>query len=366
MAGSPAGNSPELLNLWLMGPEGIDRWLTWPSADVRKRTIPTTRAPLSAFHTLRSGEGVDGHAGLLFFGMEHNHAHHDKGEVLIYGLGRHLLSDPGHPGYGGGYGDMVPGFSAKLHGVAAPIRRTPMGPRTDFAEHARTLGQFEDEKISIAFGEHIYFENHVVQRALALISPWGRNSSDAFWLIWDRIAWRRPWPSNANEPIEMIDTVFPLHAPGCGAKMSSDGRSVWSLYDGPEGMPFVQRGPMRKEFADGNELSDSDANIQITRLETQGSGAAADIEIRPGQTAAHGSMQMVPRPLAVYRWRGFLPHVSAYALIPYRGLRDQEFAQVSGQTDKNSVRATVQLPRGKVSVTVSGFENGKLSASVQS
>ena len=364
MSGSLAGNSPELLNLWLMGPEGIDRWLSWPAPDVHKRTLPTTRAPLSAFHTLRSGQGIDGHAGLLCFGMEHNHAHHDKGQALIYGLGRHLLSDPGHPGYSMP-GDMIPGYSAKLHGSACPIRRTPMGPRTDFAEHARTLGQFEDETISVALGEHIYFENHVVQRALALVSPWGRKAPEAFWLMWDRLAWRRPWPANANEPMEMIDTVFPFHAPGCGAKISSDGRSVWSQYDGPEGMPFVQRGPMRREYNDGNELSDSDANIQITRLETAGSGAACDIEIRPGQTVAHGGPTMVPRPLGVYRWRGFLPHVAAYALIPFRGVRDQEFAAVQGETDKNSLRAVVQLPRGKVEVTIGGFESGKFTANVK-
>lgn len=364
MGGSLAGTDPQLLNLWLMGAEGIDRWRSFPSADVRKRTLPTTRAPLAAFHTLRSGPGADGHAGILCFGMEHNHAHHDKGQSLIYGLGRHLISDPGHPGYPGT--DMVPAMSVKVHASASPIRRAPLGPRTEFTDFARTLGQYEDEKISIALCEHTYFENHLVQRAMALVSPQGKTSPDAFWLIWDFMKFRRPWPAGANEPIEMVDTIFPFHAPACGAKISSDGRSAWSQYDGPEGLPFVQRGPMRKEYAEGNELSDSDANIQVTRIATTGSGAACDVELRAGQTVSHGGAPggFVPRPMAAFRWRGYLPHVSAYVLVPFRGVRDAEFAQVSGETDANTLHASVVLPSGKVDVNVTGFASGKFSAKV--
>ena len=208
--------------------------------------------------------------------------------------------------------------------------------------------------------------NHLIQRAMALVSPRGRKSPEAFWLIWDYMKFRRPWPAGANEPIEMVDTTFPFHAPGCGAKISSDGRSAWSQYDGPEGLPFVQRGPMRKEYAEGNELSDSDANIQITRIATKGSGAACDIEMRAGQTIAHGggSGAFVPRPMAVFRWRGYLPHVSAFVLVPFRGVRDSEFAQVSGETDANALHASVVLPSGKVEVNVTGFASGKFSATV--
>lgn len=362
MTGSLAGTEPELLNLWLMGSEGIERWAKMPAANVKTRTFTNAHAPTATFHVLRSGAGIDGHAGILCFGMEHNHAHHDKGQVLLYGLGRHLLSDQGHPGYG--HGDMVAGYSPKVHGVATPIRRTPMGPRTDYADYARSLGKFEDDKVSVALGEHDYYENHIVQRALALISPWGRNSAEAFWLVWDLIKWKRGWPGTGNVPFEMVDTIFPFHAPGCGAAISKDGRSTWSQYDGPEGMPFVQRGPMRSELREGNELSDSDANLQITRLSTTGSGAAWDVQIRPGQTAACG-VAGVPRPLAAYRWRGWLPHIASYALIPYRGVRQDEFAQVAGECDKDSIKSTVQLPRGKVEVTVAGLSSGKLTASVR-
>jgi hypothetical protein len=361
LTGSVAGVEPELLNLWLMGSEGIERWSKWPSADLKNRTYSNAHAPTATFHVMRSGKGMDGHAGILCFGMEHNHAHHDKGQVLLYGLGRHLLSDQGHPGYGGG--DMVPGYSPKVHGVATPIRRTPMGPRTDYADYARSLGTFENDRVSVALAEHDYYENHTIQRALALVSPWGRNDPDAFWLMWDRITFKRGWPSSGNVPFEMVDTIFPFHSPGCPAVISKDGRSVWSQYDGPEGMPFVQRGPMRIELAEGNELSDSDANLQITRLNTAGSGAACDIQIRPGVTAATG-VAGTSRPLAAYRWRGWLPHVSAYVLVPFRGVRKDEFAAVSGECDKDSIKAVVKLPRGKVEVTVTGLESRKINASV--
>ena len=362
MTGSPAGTQPELLNLWLMGPEGIERWAKWPEADLKRRTYANAHAPQSCFHVLRSGTGVDAHAGILSFGMEFNHAHHDKGQVLLYGLGRHLLSDPGHPGYG--HGDMDPGFSVRIHGCAAPIRRSPMGPRTDYADYARSLGAIESERASVAMAEHDYYENYVVRRALALVSPSGRSGAEAFWLIWDRIVWKRGWPGKGIEPYEMVDTVFPLNAPGCGAKVSADNRTVWSQYDGPGGPPFVQRGPMRAECREGNELSDSDANIQITRLESKGSGATIDCIILPGQTAAPGAPAAVPRPLASFRWRGWLPHASAYALVPFRGVRESEFAAVSGECDGDSIRAAVTLPQGIVSVVVSGLDHGKLSVEV--
>jgi hypothetical protein len=277
-----------------------------------------------------------------------------------------LLSDPGHPGYG--HGDMDPGFSVRIHGCATPIRRTPLGPRTDYADFARSLGTFESDRASVALAEHTYFENYVLQRALALISPSkeGRAGADAFWLVWDRIAWKRGWPGKGNEPYEMIDTVFPLNAPACGAKVSADFRTVWSQYDGPDGPPFVQRGPMRAECREGNELSDSDANIQITRLDAKGSGAAVDCVLLPGQTTAPGAPAAVPRPLASFRWRGAMPHVSAYVLVPFRGVRESEYAAVSGECDGDSIRAAVKIPGAQTAVNavVSGLSTGKLKADV--
>lgn len=358
-AGSLAGTQPELLNLWLMGTEGIERWVSWPQIDVGHRVFPNAHAPHSVFHALRAGKGINGHAGLLSFGSELNHAHHDTGQVLLYGLGRHLLSDTGHPGYGGRT-DMVDGYSTRVHAVVNVIRRVPLGPRTDYTDYVKSLGTFESDTISLSSGEHTLYENHVVQRALALVSPHGRENNDGvFWIILDRVTWKRGWPVGSNEPYELIDTVFPFHAPGCPAQVSADGRSVWSLYDGPSPAPYVANGPSRRDLSQAYELSDSDANLQITRLDTSGCQATWDIELREGWSNAQGG-EIVPRPMGVYRWRGLLPHVSAYILVPYRGLRDDAYAEVRGTTSADGCRVTVTLGGKTWAAAVTGFETGRL------
>ncbi|HYE06173.1 MAG TPA: hypothetical protein VEL07_11730 [Planctomycetota bacterium] len=363
LAGSVATTDPTLLDLWLMGADGIARWAAWPRVDVARRDVADAHAPASCFHALRAGRGLDAHAGLLCFGSEMNHAHHDKGQVLLYGLGRHLLSDHGHPGYGPS--DMVPGYSARIHGVAAVIRRTPMGPRTDHADYTASLAQLKTEHISVALGEHRYYENHVVQRALALVSPWGAADPgrDAFWLIWDSVTWKRGWPGTAPESHELIDTIFPFHAPGCAAVVCDGGRSIVSRYDGPDGAPFTPGGPTRAQLRAAHELSDSDANLQVTRLDTPGSAATWDAVVQSGSTNTTGG-PFVERPMGLFRWRGRLAHHAAYVLVPFRGVRGDVFAPVAGEADDDGLIARVTLPSGVVTVSVGGMRNHALVAAV--
>jgi hypothetical protein len=359
-AGSLHGAQPELLNLWLMGPDGIDRWVKMPAIDVANRPFKSAHAPQSSFHTLRAGRGVNAHSGLLDFGTEHNHAHYDKGQILLYGLGRHLISDPGHTGYIGS--DMNPLFSAKIHACAAIIRRTPMGPRTDHADYARSLGVFESPVLQAALGEHDYYENHTVQRLLALVSPW-KDREEAFWLVWDKIIWKRGWPAHANEPFEMIDTNFPFHAPGCAAKASIDLLTAWSQYDGPDGAPYAADAPTRKELREHHEMSDSDANLQITALPASGK-SVCDVVINAGATASAGD-GYYPRPVASFRWRGLLPHLASYVLLPFRGVRDTPCATATGQTSADGLEAQVAHPLGNVEVSISGLSSKKIQGAVR-
>jgi len=363
LAGSVATTAPTLINLWLMGAEGIARWAAWPRGDVATRSFSDAHAPTACFHALRAGRGVNAHAGLLCFGSDMNHAHHDKGQVLLYGLGRHLLSDHGHPGYGGG--DMVAGFSARIHGVAAIIRRTPMGPRTDYADYVTDLGQLKTDTVSLAMGEHTYYENHVMRRALALVSPWGAAdpAREAFWLIWDRVTWKRGWLGTAPEILELIDTCFPFHAPGGSAVVCDGGRSIISRHEGPNGAPFVAGGPSRSEMSSVYEYSDSDANLQVTRLDTPGSDCSWDAVIRPSTTNTTGGA-MVERPLGIFRWRGKLAHHAGYVLAPFRGLRDDVAFAVTGHAGDDGLTARVTLPSGVVDVSLSGLKGRTWSASV--
>jgi hypothetical protein len=69
----------------------------------------------------------------------------------------------------------------------------------------------------------------------------------------------------------------------------------------------------------------------------------------------------LPRPMAAFRWRGKLPHLSAYVLVPYRGLRETEFARATGTMSADGCVARV----GNFEARVSGFESGKLNAEVK-
>lgn len=354
LAGSIASVEPNLLTLWLMGAEGIARWAMMPRVDLANRAFADSDAPASVCHVLRAGRGVDAHAGMLWFGSEMNHAHHDKGQVLLYGLGRHLLSDHGHPGYGGG--DMVPGFSARVHGVAAIIRRTPMGPRTDFADHVRHLARVRTPQASLAMGEHHYYENHIIQRALVLVKPWGEAdpARDAFWLVWDQVMWKRGWPGTAPEIREIVETGFPFHAPGCSAVVCDGGRSIVSRYDGPGGAPYTAGGLTREQLRTAHRYHDSDANLQVTRLATPGSDATWDAVVTAGQTNTTGG-PMVPRPFGLFRWRGRLAHHAGYVLVPFRGVRDDVAATVAGEAGDDGLSARVAMPGGTVQVAVRGL-----------
>lgn len=354
LAGSTATIEPDLVSLWVMGAKGLAGWAAMPPVDVANRAFADADAPASVFHVLRAGRGIDAHAGMLWFGSEMNHAHHDKGQVLLYGLGRHLLSDHGHPGYG--HGDMVPGFSARVHGVAAIIRRTPMGPRTDFTDHVRHLARVRTPQASLAMGEHHYYENHIIQRALVLVKPWGEAdpARDAFWLIWDRVAWKRGWPGSAPEIREIVETGFPFHAPGCDAVVCDGGRSIVSRYDGPGGAPYAAGGLTREQLRAAFRYHDSDANLQVTRLATPGSDAVWDAVVTAGQTNTTGG-PMVPRPFGLFRWRGRLAHHAGYVLVPFRGVRDDVAATVSGDAGDDGLNARVVMPGGAVQVAVRGL-----------
>jgi hypothetical protein len=347
MAGSCASTEPEMYNAWLMGVEGLQRWSEWPKISLESRNWKNAHAPKSCFHALRIGKGTEAHAGFLSFGMEHNHAHHDKGQALIYGYGRKLLSDPGYQ-----Y-DLSINLSS--HGAPAVIRRIPLGPRTDFIDHAKTLYCLEEKQISLAACSHSLYENHIVQRTLAMISPWGE-TGEVFWLIWDQISWKHGWPGDGNEPFEMTETVFPFQAPSSIAQISKDGFSVWSQYEGLDGPPYSQGAPSRRDLAEMHEQSDSDANIQITGLKSQ--RGAWDIILREGMTAASGSGAW-PTPVAVFRWRGHLPHVASYVLIPYRGLRDKPFAPVTGETQDCGLHAEVELVSGKILIDLNDLTSEK-------
>ncbi|HTL51617.1 MAG TPA: hypothetical protein VL860_03475 [Planctomycetota bacterium] len=361
-SGSSAGHKPELLNAWLMGPEGIARYAAMPEPDIHKRELKDAHAPNGVFHVLRAGHGQDGHCGILAFGSSFNHGHCDFGEALVYGYGRELLSDPGHFGYGG---DHLKSLQINIHACCHVIRRTPLGPRHDWpADWVQSLGTFKSDTLSLAQGRHLTYENHIVKRALALVTPFGPDGS-VFWLIHDHVQWKKGWPQG-NEPMEMIDTLFPFHAPASKAQISSDGRSVWSRYEGIDGKPFHAGGPTRRELVEGYEISDSDANLQVTGLDVHDK-SQWDFVLEEGQTTSAGETRTT-RPVANSHWRGYLPHARGFVMVPYRGLRDTEFASVSGKTTEGTLSATVQLPEGKVTVELTGLDSkqpGKLAGTVK-
>src|SRR5208337_1636452 len=112
---------------------------------------------------------------------------------------------------------------------------------------------------------------------------------------------------------EIIETAFPFHAPGCGALVCDGGRSIVSCYNGPDGAPFAVGGPTRAQLRQAYEYADSDANLQVTRLDTPGSDATWDAVVRTSSTNTCGGA-FVDRPMGLFRWRGHLTHHVGYVL----------------------------------------------------
>ncbi|MGH7142566.1 MAG: hypothetical protein ACREJ2_00350 [Planctomycetota bacterium] len=352
-SGSSAGVDPELLNLWLMGPEAIARFVAMPKPDIHRVELHDAHAPASVLHTLRGGHGVNGHCGMLAFSSSFNHGHNDYGQALIYGLGRKLISDPGHYGYGP---EHFKSLNIAIHACPCVIRRTPLGPRTDWPQDwTQSLGTFKSPTLSVAQGQHTLYENHIVQRALALALPFGPDGS-AVWLIHDRVLWKKGWPQG-NEPMEMVDTAFPFHAPGSEAAISKDRRSVWSRYTGEAGPAFRTGGPTRKELTAAYEFTDSDANLQVTALDCH-DRSQWDWVLEKGLTSSVGD-GLTERPVALSHWRGYLPQARGFALVPFRGVRDTEFAPVTGRTTAGTLTAMVTLPEGKATIELSGLDTGR-------
>lgn len=381
-AGSPYCEDPLEYNIWLMGLEGL-AW--WDSAKVpprKSRRIEPHDFRASGLQFFGLGQGLAGHSGMLACARTHNHAHCDFGSIDLYGLGRPLLTDTAVTSYGE---DTY--RSERAHNTVVPVRRHPLGPRLDRLDHARTLFVTHTVKIQAACMEHDLYETHRIRRTVCLIDAGaalgkkgkgrgGLRAGDvpAFWLVIDRVERRYPYPG-ATEPQDFLETYFHFNAPETQLGHDPATLTAWSRFN-PDGAVLrrypatdveFQGKPKRvplEDYLRAHEDVTSDANLQVSAvLPPQHIGYIMDMRLFEGFTGEyHGR---VKRPSLAYRWRGFLPFEAAYVLVPFRGVREKPYAEVTGSwKGEGELSATVRLPQGAIRVTAKGLAAARPAARI--
>ena len=329
-AGGLRGVIPPILDRFLMGRDGYARWKNMPAPDLRGRTHVSAAHAVSGFFHLRAGRGVqDACHGLLNVSICSNHGHHDVGSVCIYGLGRELISDSGRLSYTAEGNALQQAPAA--HAMLRLGHLMPRGPRhaTAHAATRKLFAQSPDSRIQVALGEHTLVEDHVQRRALILVLPYGPERGEGLWLVWDRLAHagsrdgQEPSVGTAlPAPQRVLETTFPLHAPGGSAKV--DGLSAWSLHKPDDRLRARGKNETlaltSADRAFVEEAGESDANIQVSALSELPAGATMDCAVQDGFFSMTDLTCV--RPVLSFQHRAFLPHEAAYALLPFRGLAD--------------------------------------------
>lgn len=375
VAGTPHRETPLEYNVWLMGLGGLAWWDSIDAAPRQRRRARSVHFPRSGLHFLGLGCGVAAHHGMLAAAASHNHAHHDFGSIDLYGLGRALLTDPGVTG------DWFVTHSECSHNCAVPVRRRPLGPRLDGADHARTLFVFRRGRVQAACVEHDLYESFRIRRTLCLIDASGDAGGDgdapALWLVIDRIT-PAAWPRGRTKSHDYIETYFHFDAPQTHLGRDIESLTCWSRFD-PAGCVLRRHhrgdesfaGPSRRvklaDYCRAYEESTSDANLQVTAVIPNRPHYAMDMRFINGVTGQYGGC--VRRPSMAFRFAGFLPFDAAYVLVPFRGLRRAACAPVSGRwTRAGALTVTVALPTGKVTLRATGLsaENPKPTFEVRS
>lgn len=354
-AGSPYCEEPLEHNIWPMGLDGLAWYDSVPALPREGRVALPRDLRTSGFQFFGMGEGVDAHVGMLSCAAAHNHAHHDFASIEIYGLGRPLLTDGGMTSYGEeSYRDE------RAHNTIVPVRRKPMGPRLDRPDHQKTLYVIHRPEVQATCMEHDLYEAHRIRRAVCLVNAsyvLRSKSPDvpAFWLVVDRVERAFAYPGR-NEPYDFLEAFFHFNAPQTALGHDEAALTCWSRHN-PQGQvirrypptdaPFEHK-PQKIALADylrAHEAVTSDANLQITAIPTNGPHSIMDMRLFQSSTGEYTGR--VKRPGMAYRWQGRLPYTAAYVLVPFRGVRDQAYARVTGTwTDSGHLDVRVEFPEG--------------------
>lgn len=363
-AGSPYCEEPLEHNVWAMGTEGLAWWDGAAIPPRSNRVMIPHDLRKSGFQFFGLGEGLTGHAGMIACAATHNHAHYDFASIELYGLGRPLLTDTGMTSYEeDSYRDE------KAHNTVHPVRRKPMGPRLDRADHQKTFFVLHQPDIQAACMEHDLYESHRIRRTVCLIRAAvdsNRRSDDvpAFWLVADRVTRAFDYPGR-NEPHDFVEAYFHFNAPQSDLGYEEDSLTCWSRHD-PQGLVMRRYAPTDSKFEGKSRqvrLADylqayesvtSDANLQVTAVPMDGPDSIMDMRFFQGFTGGYGGR--VKRPAMACRWQGMLPFISAYVLVPFRGMREKLYAKVEGKWSRSgSLNLSVQTPDGVTLVEAQGL-----------
>lgn len=366
-AGSPWKEEPSEILFWDMGWDGIQKWQKMKKAPRQKRIQLPHDLRHSGFQVIGKGDFSNCQQALLTYACNINHAHLDVGSIDIWGYGRPLITDPGFAGYSAI--SQAVDISDRSHSLTMLSRVKPLGPRLEGNHHCPTSQVIHKNDIQYATFENKLYETHIVQRTVCLIAP-GKNDDlqESIWVILDTVKRKIPWPGK-DEPYELAETYFHLNAPDSELGVEEKTHTIWSKHSGQNQKIKRYKGEdifLNNDFklfdfhnyVKAIEGSDSNANIQISAIPKK-NDYDYTFGMRPGTSFTCQYGGRVKRPMVNYMFSGDLPYTCAYVLIPFKGVRNKPFAQVSGEHIKTSILAEIISPSFITSIDISNTNSTK-------
>ncbi|NRA38842.1 MAG: heparinase II/III family protein, partial [Planctomycetes bacterium] len=339
-AGTPFNRTVHERNVWDMGLAGFKRYLKMPKIKDSDRTQKPADHGTSGFQILGTGTHKNRHFGALLYTQNHNHSHFDIGSIHLYSKGRALITDPSKASYAATDGKDE---SIQSHSCATLPRFSPAGPRLHSQDWAKTKFAIHKKTWQASSMEHKLYDGFKMQRTLVLIDKTTGKSDNSFWVVLDKITPDHKQPLGLHE---LIDTTFHFNA--IESNLVIDGHECWSQHD-PKKKTATRylesdtffAGPGNnfnvQEYREAFEFSDSNANLQIAGFSLP--GTEFSLQEQGSHTCEFNGR--VKRPAALYKYRGPLPTVIAYVLLPFTGVKQRQPFVINGSLKKTSFRFEV-------------------------
>ncbi|NRA40447.1 MAG: hypothetical protein HRU15_20050 [Planctomycetes bacterium] len=328
---------------WEVGLKGIQWWEKQKNIPLQKvQQIPRDLGK-SGFQIYGFGSGKNAHYGMLCYALSHNHAHHDVGSINISAFNRALISDPGKTTYTQPF--YLKECLATRHNLSCLIRRNPLGPRVDDLSYSKTIYVQHSKKYQASAMQHTLYENHTYKRSLIGIPLPTQTLGvpDVIWFVYDQITRNGARPKKSSEPLEFVDSYFHFNAPESNLGIDKEHLTCWSKHSAKKqhinlykqddiNLTGAAKRVTMQSCLEELRLSPSNGNLQITAIVPNKKGTCTSLRQEEGSTVEYrGEVSgRAKRPCINFQYRGQLPFRSLFVLIPFNGMRQSAFAQVSG------------------------------------
>lgn len=301
--------------LWIVEPGVYEQWKAMPKACLASRAMASGHGE-SKFCTLRAGRGLDALCAQTWGLNPRNHGHYDALHVEVYGLGRTLISDAGFASYAGEYRqrEQQPQRHSSVHliGMQQAVKQFYNDGYT------REVLWHEDEAVAACGLQSRLYLDYVIQRFVVLIK------AENTIAVVDTVRQETAAPMQAAA-FAGLEARFAFHTPAM--EVGREGLATWSrhvpgasarLHEATDST-LTGKGARQFPWAEISRVlgwGDSEANVLVRPVLQE---EALSVEVLRDWVCVPGGI--IPRPMAVYTYKGPLPYMQVWEVHPFRGLR---------------------------------------------